>query len=34
MIDCTAFLAWFVEQYPHSVEEIRKADAEFLEKFR
>lgn len=33
-IDCTAFLVWFIEQYPHSVEEIRKADAKFWDKFK
>ena len=33
-IDCTAFLVWFIEQYPHSAEETRKADAKFWEKFR
>ncbi len=25
MIDCTAFLVLFVEQYPHSVDEVRWA---------
>ncbi len=34
MIDCTEFLTWFVENYPSSVAEARKADAEFWEKFR
>lgn len=33
-IDCTAFLTYFIEQYPKSVEEIRKADAEFWRRFK
>ena len=32
-IDCTAFLTWFIENYPKSVEETRNADAEFWAKF-
>ena len=33
-IDCTAFLTWFVENYPSSVAETRKADAEFWKRFK
>lgn len=33
-IDCTAFLTWFIEQYPVSVEEVRGADNSFWERFR
>lgn len=33
-IDCTAFLTWFIENYPESVDATRKADADFWEKFR
>ena len=33
-IDCTKFLTWFIENYPKSVAETRKADAEFWEQFR
>ncbi len=33
-IDCTAFLTWFIENYPQSVEKTKKADKEFWEKFR
>ena len=32
-IDCTAFLTWFIEQYPVSVEEVRGADNSFWERF-
>ncbi len=32
-IDCTAFLTWFIENYPQSVEETKKADKEFWERF-
>ena len=32
-IDVTAFLTWFIENYPQSAEEARKADAEFWKKF-
>ena len=33
-IDCTAFLTWFIEEYPESAEKTRKADVEFWERFR
>ena len=33
-IDFTAFLTWFVENYPESVEETKKADAKFWDRFR
>lgn len=33
-IDCTAFLTWFVEQYPESAELSRKTDKAFWERFR
>ena len=33
-IDCTAFLTWFVEEYPQSAEETKKADAGFWEHFK
>ena len=33
-IDCTAFLTWFIEQYPVSVEEVRGADNSFWERFQ
>lgn len=33
-IDCAEFLTWFIEKYPCSVEETRKADGAFWEKFR
>ena len=33
-IDCTAFLTWFIENYPSSVSETRKADAGFWERFK
>jgi len=33
-IDCTAFLTWFIENYPSSVEEVRAADKSFWERFR
>ena len=33
-IDCTAFLTWFIEQYPRSVEEVRGADISFWNKFK
>ena len=32
-IDCTAFLTWFIENYPQSIEETRNADAKFWRKF-
>lgn len=33
-IDCTAFLCYFIEHYPSSVAEARKADAEFWKRFK
>ena len=33
-IDCTAFLTWFIEQYPESVAETKNADSSFWERFK
>ncbi len=33
-IDCTAFLTWFIENYPQSVEETKRGGAEFWKKFK
>ncbi len=33
-IDCSAFLTWFIENYPSSVEETRKADKDFWKMFK
>lgn len=33
-IDCAKFLTWFIENYPESAEETRKADKEFWERFK
>ena len=33
-IDCAKFLMWFIENYPASVGETKKADKEFWERFR
>lgn len=33
-IDCAKFLTWFVENYPKSVEETKKADEEFWKRFK
>ncbi|MBO6306300.1 MAG: hypothetical protein J6M55_02210 [Paludibacteraceae bacterium] len=33
-IDCAKFLTWFIENYPKSVEETKKADKEFWDRFR
>ena len=33
-IDCTAFLTWFIENYPESAEETRTADKSFWKRFR
>lgn len=33
-IDCTAFLTWFIENYPESVLKTRNADKEFWKKFK
>jgi hypothetical protein len=33
-IDCAKFLTWFIENWPSSVEQVRKADKDFWEKFK
>lgn len=33
-IDCTAFLCYFIEQYPNSLKEVKGADKSFWERFR
>ena len=33
-IDCAKFLTWFIENYPQSAEQTRKADAEFWKRFK
>ena len=33
-IDCTAFLTWFIENYPQSVEETKNANEEFWKRFK
>ena len=33
-IDCAKFLTWFIENYPQSAEQTRKADKSFWEKFK
>lgn len=33
-IDCTGFLTWFIENYPQSAEQTRKADANFWKQFK
>lgn len=33
-IDCTAFLTWFIEEYPQSIEETKKADQKFWKQFK
>ena len=33
-IDCAKFLTWFIENYPHSAEQTRKADISFWERFK
>lgn len=33
-IDCSKFLTWFIEHYPASVEQTRKADAKFWKQFK
>ena len=33
-IDCAKFLTWFIENYPQSAEETKKADAGFWERFK
>ena len=33
-IDCAKFLTWFIENYPQSAEQTRKADTDFWKKFK
>ena len=33
-IDCSKFLTWFIEKYPESAEETRKADSAWWQQFR
>ena len=33
-IDCAKFLTYFIESYPQSADQTRKADAEFWSKFK
>ena len=33
-VDVTSFLKWFIENYPESMSEAKKADAEFWKRFR
>ena len=33
-IDCAKFLTYFIEHYPASVQETRKADADFWDRFK
>ena len=33
-IDCAKFLTYFIENYPQSVEAVRRADKSFWEKFK
>ena len=33
-IDCAKFLTYFIENYPQSANQTRKADAEFWDKFK
>jgi hypothetical protein len=33
-IDCAKFLTWFIENYPTSAGETKKADAKFWEQFK
>ena len=33
-IDCAKFLTWFIENYPASAEETKKADEAFWERFK
>ena len=33
-IDCAKFLTWFIENYPWSVEDTRKADQSFWGRFK
>ena len=33
-IDCAKFLTWFIENYPSSVDQTRKADSSFWSRFK
>ena len=33
-LNCTAFLTYFIENYPQSVEETKRGGAEFWSKFK
>lgn len=33
-IDCTAFLTWFIEQYPSSASEVKNATPDFWDRFK
>ena len=33
-IDCTAFLTWFIEKYPSSIDQVCAADASFWQRFK
>ena len=33
-IDCAKFLTWFIENYPQSAEQTRKADISFWDRFK
>jgi predicted glycosyltransferase len=33
-VDCAKFLTWFIENYPQSAEETRKADISFWDRFK
>ena len=33
-IDCTAFLTYFIENYPNSLKEVKGADKSFWERFK
>lgn len=33
-IDCAKFLTWFIENYPQSAEQTRKADISFWGRFK
>lgn len=32
-VDYAKFLTWFIEEYPHSAEQTRKADSSFWDRF-
>jgi len=32
--DCTAFLTWFIENYPASAQEAKNADTDFWKRFK